>query len=113
VLARIRTRGTDNRKDGPTIRRIPRSRRQIGPATLRVARAFGFRYDDVRHAYVLRGVGNRFGPVLRSGPPIDSAAAQMEWSDSMDELAARRRKTGRFTRDPQVTPASERNLLRR
>jgi len=39
---------------------------------------------------VLRLVGNRFGPVLRSRPPIDSAAAQIEWSESMDRLAERR-----------------------
>jgi hypothetical protein len=38
--------------------------------------------------------------VLRSRAPIDSAAAQMEWSESMDELAARR-KPGRFVRDSQ------------
>jgi hypothetical protein len=38
--------------------------------------------------------------VLRSRAPIDSAAAQMEWSESMDELAARR-KPGRVVRDPQ------------
>jgi hypothetical protein len=61
---------------------------------------------------VLRGVGNRIGPVLRSGAPVDSAAAQMEWSESMDELAARR-KSRRFARDPQDTPAAERDLLQR
>jgi hypothetical protein len=49
---------------------------------------------------VLRLVGNHLGPVLRNRPPIDSAAAQIEWSDSMDQLAARRR-TGRFARDPE------------
>jgi hypothetical protein len=51
--------------------------------------------------------------VLRSGDPVDSAAKQMEWSESMDELAARRRKAGRFARDPQDAPAAERDLLRR
>ena len=61
---------------------------------------------------MLRGVGNRVGPVLRDGPPVDSAAAQMEWSDSMDELAERR-KTGRFTRDPQDATAAERDFLNR
>jgi hypothetical protein len=49
---------------------------------------------------VLRFVGNHVGPVLRSGPPVDSAAEQMEWSDSMDRLAARR-KSRRFARDPE------------
>ena len=62
---------------------------------------------------MLRGVGNRIGPVLRSGAPVDSAAAQMEWSESMDELAARRRKTSRFARDPQDAPAAQRDLLKR
>jgi len=59
-----------------------------------------FRYNKSRDAHVLRLVGTRLGPVLRNRPPIDSAAAQLEWSDSMDELAARRR-TGRFVRDPE------------
>ena len=61
---------------------------------------------------MLRGVGNRLGPVLRTGPPIDSAAAQMEWSESMDELAARR-KPGRFARDAQDAPSASRDLLKR
>jgi hypothetical protein len=46
---------------------------------------------------VLRGIGNRFGPVLRTSPPVDSAAASLEWSEAMDELATRSR-TGRFSR---------------
>ena len=61
---------------------------------------------------MLRLVGNRFGPVLRNRPPIDSAAAQMEWSDSMDELAERRRP-GRFARKPQRPAPSQRDLLKR
>lgn len=73
-------------------RRIPRKRRQVGPGGLRVARMCGFRYDEGRDAYVLRVVGNRVGPVLRSHPPIDSAQAQIQWSESMDELAARKTK---------------------
>jgi len=70
-------------------RRTPRKRRQVGPTALRVARVCGFRYDEGRDAYVLRLVGNRFGPVLRSHPPVDSAQAEIEWSESMDELAER------------------------
>jgi hypothetical protein len=73
------------------IRRIPRRRRQVRPLTLRVARLCGFRYDEGRDAYILRLVGNRVGPVLRSQPPVDSAAAQIEWSESMDRLADRRK----------------------
>jgi hypothetical protein len=73
-------------------RRIPRKRRQVGARGLRIARICGFRYDEGRDAYVLRAVGNRVGPVLRSHPPVDSAQAQIEWSESMDELAARKTK---------------------
>lgn len=72
----------------------------------------GFRYDENRDAYVLRVVGNRFGPVLRSRPPVDSAAAQIEWSESMDELAAVRRG-GRFTREPQDADHVQRDVLHR
>jgi hypothetical protein len=36
----------------------------------------------------------------------------MEWSESMDELAARR-KPGRFTTDPQSAPAEQRDVLNR
>ena len=61
---------------------------------------------------MLRLVGNRFGPVLRNRPPIDSAAAQMEWSESMDELAERRRG-GRFVREPKRPADTQRNLLNR
>jgi len=74
-------------------RHIPRKRRQVRPAALRVARICGFRYDEGRDAYVLRLVGNRVGPVLRSHPPVDSAAAQIEWSESMDRLADRRKRS--------------------
>ena len=86
----------------------------MSPATLRLTKLFGFRYDQNRDAHVLRLVGNRFGPVLRSRPPIDSAAAQMEWADSMDALSARRRKsTGRFARDPQRASGAERDVINR
>jgi hypothetical protein len=74
------------------VRRNPRKRRQVRPGTLRVARICGFRYDEGRDAYVLRLVGNRVGPVLRSRPPVDSAHAQIEWSESMDRLADRRKR---------------------
>jgi hypothetical protein len=48
--------------------------------------------------------------VLRNRPPIDSAAAQIEWSDSMDALAARRR-TGRFARDPEPAGDTSPDLI--
>jgi hypothetical protein len=56
----------------------------VGSAALRVARICGFRYDEGRDAYILWLVGNRVGPVLRSGPPVDPDAAQIEWSDSIE-----------------------------
>jgi hypothetical protein len=50
--------------------------------------------------------------VLRSQPPIDNVAAQIFWSESMDELAARR-KTGRFANDPQAQQGASRDVLHR
>jgi hypothetical protein len=44
-----------------------RERRRIRPATLVVLRPL-FRYSAGRDAYVLRVVGNRFGPVLEVAP---------------------------------------------
>jgi len=71
----------------------------------------GFRYDLNRDAYVLRGVGNRFGPVLRTSPPVDSAAESLEWSEAMDELAARRR-TGRFSRESRRSARTRGNVVK-
>jgi hypothetical protein len=55
--------------------RPPRHRRYIGRRTLMVLRPL-YRYSYPRDAYVLRGVGRRFGPVLavdrrftRADPP--------------------------------------------
>ena len=92
--------------------RSPRPRRQVRPGTLRLARIFGFRFDEGRDAYVLRLVGGRFGPVIRS-EPHDMAAEQLEWSGAMDELASQRRKTGRFTRDPERRRGAGRDVLKR
>jgi hypothetical protein len=44
-----------------------RDRRRIRPATIAVLRPL-FRYSAGRDAYVLRIVGNRFGPVLEVIP---------------------------------------------
>jgi hypothetical protein len=44
--------------------RSPRPRRSVSPTLLRALRIL-FRRSDSRDAYVLRGIGNRFGPVLR------------------------------------------------
>jgi hypothetical protein len=92
--------------------RSPRPRRQVRPATLRLARIFGFRFDDGRDAYVLRLVGGRIGPVIRT-KPHDMAAEQLEWSGAMDDLAARRKKTGRFTRDPERRQRLRRDVVKR
>ena len=51
--------------------RQPRPRREISKPTLTLLRPF-FRYSISRDAYVLRGVGNRVGPVLRLRAAIDS-----------------------------------------
>jgi hypothetical protein len=44
-------------------RTTPRPRRQISPAVIR-GLAPVVRYSAGREAYVLRGIGGRFGPVL-------------------------------------------------
>ena len=50
--------------------------------------------------------------MLRSGPPVDSAAAQMEWSASMDRLAARR-EAGRVAHEPEPAEPVQQDLLER
>lgn len=49
-------------------RTFPRPRRHISSRTMVIARLAGFRYSRHREAYVLRLVGNRFGPVLKTIP---------------------------------------------
>jgi hypothetical protein len=44
--------------------RPPRPRRYVSPALLKALRPT-FRHSQSRDAYVLRLIGNRFGPVLR------------------------------------------------
>jgi len=46
------------------MRRVRRKRRYIQPWLFFLLRPL-FRHSGGRSAYVLRGVGNRFGPVLR------------------------------------------------
>lgn len=76
-------------------RRNQRPRRYVRPTTLRLARVFGFRHDPTRNAYVLRLVGNRTGPVLRSEDSPDAAAAAIGWSPQPD--AERRTRDRRQT----------------
>lgn len=46
------------------MRSTPRRRRQVSPGLARILTPL-FRYSHGRDAYVLRGIGNRFGPVLQ------------------------------------------------
>ena len=60
---------------------------------------------------MLRLVGRRFGPVLRT-EPYDNAAQSMEWPEEMQRQEDRRvappRRSSRFKRDPERSPASPR-----
>ena len=51
------------------MRNAPRHRKQVTPAALVILRPL-FRYSAGRDAYVLRIVGNRFGPVLEVASPV-------------------------------------------
>jgi hypothetical protein len=51
-----------SRRVGPY--RRPRRRRAVTPPLYSLAMRAGFRYSHVRDALVLRGIGERFGPVL-------------------------------------------------
>jgi hypothetical protein len=62
---------------------------------------------------VLRVIGNHVGPVLRSGPGRDSTAVQIAWDASMDQLANRKRRTGRFVREPKSVESASQDLLNR
>ena len=61
---------------------------------------------------MLRLVGRRFGPVLRT-EPYDNAAQSMDWPEQLqakeERLVAERRRTGRFVRETEsrVTDRSE------
>jgi hypothetical protein len=78
----------------------------------------GFRYDGGRDAYVLRLVGGRFGPVLRTDAEAhDSAAKAMDWPDALQREEERqvraRRRSGRFSRDqPRPTADPRHRSLR-
>lgn len=50
------------------MRTIARPRRGVSPGLVRLLTPV-LRYSAGRDAYVLRGVGNRFGPVLRPHRP--------------------------------------------
>ena len=47
------------------VRDIPRPRRPVSRRRARWLRVLGFRYSDFRDAYVLRLIGERYGPVYQ------------------------------------------------
>lgn len=49
----------------PDLRGNPRRRRTVAPGWARILPWIGFRYDHFRHAFVIRVVGNRLGPVIQ------------------------------------------------
>jgi hypothetical protein len=55
-----------------TMRHVPRQPKNVHPAVMAAIVPL-FRQSMTRDAYVLRGVGHRFGPVLR--PRRDAACA--------------------------------------
>jgi hypothetical protein len=56
-------------------RHTPRTRRLVSPRRARLIRMTGgFRYSLGRDAYVLRFVGNRFGPVYKIESAHDTMA---------------------------------------
>jgi len=63
------------------MRSVPRTRHQVSPRAVRALSPF-FRQSYGRDAYVLRGVGNRWGPVLQvrqtSAQPTPSSEAEGE-----------------------------------
>jgi hypothetical protein len=75
-----------SRRVGPS--RRPRPRRTVTPRLYALAMRAGFRYSYPRNALVLRGIGERFGPVLvRDGgrghrrtarPPFESGLDRAE-----------------------------------
>jgi hypothetical protein len=69
-------------------RDIPRNRRPISAARAQWLRIAGFRYSAGRDAYVLRAIGNHYGPVFKveHRPP---GAANDESSTDDHSLAMR------------------------
>ena len=74
------------------MRESQRDRRRIRPATLAVLRPL-FRYSAGRDAYVLRIVGNRFGPGARSGPAGPAGVVE-RWAPRRRPVVARARQAG-------------------
>ncbi len=90
MLAIIGVGGLASRRLGPT--RRPRPRRTVTPRLYSLALRTGFRYSELRDALVLRGIGERFGPVLvcdsggggrrhTARPPLESGLDRAEVRD--------------------------------
>jgi hypothetical protein len=84
VGAALYSRSPPSSSRNRTVRATPRTRRYVAPGLLRALRPL-FVYNHNRDAYILRAVGKRIGPVLRSSEE-------------------RRERSGRFDRE---VPAEE------
>jgi hypothetical protein len=86
MLVIIGVGGLASRRVGPS--RTPRPRRTVTPRVYALAMRTGFRYSNLRDALVLRGIGERFGPVLvrdsgrgrrhTARPPLESGLERGE-----------------------------------
>ena len=68
-------------------RATPRPRRYVSPRALKLLSPL-FAYNHNRDAYILRGVGKRFGPVLRSSE-VRTRTGRFDREQAVDELAKR------------------------
>jgi O-antigen/teichoic acid export membrane protein len=80
LASRVRRRSPGNDKPRrPRVRIVPRPRRRVSPTVLFTLRPL-FRYSVIRDAWILRGIGESYGPVLRAtraGP----AASSVNWGE--------------------------------
>jgi O-antigen/teichoic acid export membrane protein len=80
LTSRVRRRSPENSKPVVTVRRrVPRPRHRASPWVLFALRPL-IRYSSIRDAWILRGIGERYGPVLRAPRPA-SAASGAHWPD--------------------------------
>jgi len=95
MLAIVGVGALASRRIGPS--RKPRPRRAVTPRMHSLAMRAGFRYSDPRDALVLRGIGERFGPVLVCDEQRDrqpAAHPPLEAGLDRAELRASRRASG-------------------
>jgi hypothetical protein len=102
MLALVALSGLASRRMGPF--RRPRPRRAVTPRLYALATRIGFRYSRPRDALVLRGIGERFGPVLvRDGGRGRTAHPPLESGRDRGEVIASRR-SARSERESRKTP---------